>query len=122
MKASELRIGNLVIYEGMISVLTEITCTDVVLDHPAYESEIQASVFDIKPIPLTEDWLIKFGFTKIDRDDEDFTYFKKGNIEFTDVSPNGIELVWYELSPCISIHQLQNLYFALTGEELSIKD
>ena len=79
---------------------------------------------EIEPIPLTEEWLLKFGFKKRKnrhlfhwenkiviseyKDEfENFFYPKTGyDIRFS----NEIKYV----------HQLQNLYFALTGAELTV--
>jgi len=68
-------------------------------------------------IPLTEEWLIKFGFEKIGRN-----FTTKDNF-----------IVWLSLSTeayifrqtfvldikLDSVHQLQNLYFALNNKELN---
>lgn len=109
MKATDLRIGNLVIDH---------------LGDEAQVSHFSFSVYDSIPstmpsgIPLTEEWLIKFGFVLYggadkfaDRDD----FWQIENDEHGG---------WYcdhlELS-IKHVHQLQNLYFALTNEELTIK-
>ena len=81
----------------------------------------------IKPIPLTEEWLLKFGWGA----DSDFdnTYINnvglKNEVMFYDTD-NKVFLIeterdTIELSHIKHVHQLQNLYFALTGEELTIK-
>lgn len=72
----------------------------------------------LKPIPLTEEWLFKLGF-------EGSEIFKNSYIL------NSVEiyiqdgLYWYDFGndrvEVKTIHQLQNLYFALTNEELTIK-
>ena len=66
------------------------------------------------PITLTEEWLLKFGFEK----SESKFYYKKSfgvHLDFT--AFNFQSCLW--LSDNIKyVHQLQNLYFALTGEEL----
>jgi len=68
----------------------------------------------IEPVILTEDILLKCGF--IDRGSKlfDLGYFTYNLIGNT---------FWMgqESIRCYSLHQLQNLYFALTGEELTIK-
>lgn len=82
----------------------------------------------IKPISLTEEWLLKFGF-KIEKEVEyvidikDFTfkmmfhdcwhiYFKEKNGYGTDQ----INLTGYWF-----VHQLQNLYYVLTQKELTLQ-
>ena len=77
----------------------------------------------LNPILLTEEWLLKFGFIKLGY-----------NYEFWDSSMWSVKQhknknSWWLLScneevDCIRlnyVHQLQNLYFALTGEELKLK-
>jgi hypothetical protein len=103
---------------------------------------------DIQPTILTEEWLIKFGFIKLHHfGNYEFTKLMTDPIEGEDKSPLSIEVIHrnddnvyivrlvlepmteYEASsinyhnlPHIKyIHQLQNLYYALTGEELKIK-
>jgi hypothetical protein len=72
---------------------------------------------DLKPIPLTEDWLLKFGW----KHKKDFyleingftiMFESTGNILSCFLEGIGIDILY--------IHQLQNLYFALTNEELII--
>ena len=80
---------------------------------------------DYEPIPLTEEWLERFGFSvrkslgfeAYDLDDTYTIYYN------TTATPYGFELsfgVDFEIE-IKHVHQLQNLYFALTGEELTIK-
>ena len=72
---------------------------------------------DLTPIPLTREWLIKFKFEELEKDCR--TFFKKGKFK-VELSNNGN--VYYNRNIFISsVHQLQNLYFALTGEELTFK-
>ena len=78
---------------------------------------------DLKPIPLTEEWLLKFSFFEcsdngeLKGNDRFFINSKlKGSIglspKFT-YSLTGTRLYY--------VHQLQNLYYALTGQELTIQ-
>ena len=75
-----------------------------------------------KAIPLTEEWLLKFGF-ELDIEDDGC---QKGKYKVS-VSDEGclffIYIGYYheEIAEFKYVHQLQNLYFALTGEELQIK-
>lgn len=127
MKAAELRIGNFVNLYGdecRIQTVGMWVHTDTTVDEAPIES--------VKPIPLTEEWLLKFGFKKpldwhswrltLDNSNED--QFKSSlQLGFTgcgyvQVCRSGINA--YDVK-CEFVHQLQNLYFALTGEELTIK-
>ena len=67
---------------------------------------------NINPIKLTEEWLVNFGFKK---DKIDSTYYK-GDFEvflteYFKYKDSHLRKINY-------VHQLQNLYFALTGNEL----
>jgi hypothetical protein len=119
LKPQELRIGNLIIangaYEGQIKTYGRINESLEVLfffDGSLYG--IGEYLTDCKPILLTEEWLLKFGYTK-----EGSNFWNLGHIvwEYADgvfiCDKNGITLKY--------VHQLQNLYFALTGRELTIK-
>lgn len=125
MKANELRIGNLVSaihprYHEKEIVVESISGTDSInVDFRSY------SLDEIEPIPLTEDWLLKFGFNK------DAPYYLKHplivgllanekdvNYCESEDSEDVLQLSKVELK---YVHQLQNLYFALAGKELSIE-
>jgi len=67
---------------------------------------------DLKPIPLTEEWLIKLGAKK---DKIDNTYYLS---ELEIMLPNFFRYKTSIISRIDYVHQLQNLYFVLTGEEL----
>jgi len=83
---------------------------------------------DCNPIELNENWLIKFGFVNRRKW---FVAFAHGVLfEFEDdmsiaLYDNECGLGLGYLTPNIRetkyVHQLQNLYFAITGEELEIK-
>jgi len=66
---------------------------------------------------VTEEWLERFGF----EEDDSVGWLKrfdKSDSFFIDLS----FMYWGENSVKLThVHQLQNLYFALTGEELTIK-
>ena len=103
MKASELRIGNWVLScSGGIE--TKVGMIAVGIDIP------------FKPIPLTEEWLLKFGFEITDN-------FQTKD-RFQTHKQDGI--IWFEYGYIVVelnyVHQLQNLYFALTNEELTINN
>jgi hypothetical protein len=129
MKANELRIGNLVEYNGNV-----IDCVDVMCDGINTKDIEGINIVFIHPIPLNEEWLLNFGFSTTD--------YKKGYIgidhkaggiitDFVLTYPlvNGVfqkHFIWehskFKYQELKHVHQLQNLYFALTGEELTIKN
>jgi hypothetical protein len=82
--------------------------------------------YSCKPIPLNEDWLVKFGFAQY-KDPESIYYSKEfeGLFNFDLRRSFGFpNFIWeFNDMPLFVdyVHQLQNLYFALTGEELTIK-
>lgn len=84
----------------------------------------------LKPIPLTGNWLIRLGFKKGDDGDLELfplKYFKEllrynGKSAPIFVSDFGDDSHYdLPISHIKYVHQLQNLYFALTGEELTVK-
>lgn len=75
-----------------------------------------------QPIPLTEGWLIKFGFTEAEINEKWYYLGKIWICVIDGVICFGDEFKQVNLNiQCKYIHQLQNLYFALTNEELTIK-
>ena len=123
MKIQEFRIGNYVTLKGYAydEIDTHNEITGITDEHPF----VDTIVFDyldydeIEPIPLTEEWLLKFGFefnvltNRYELDDWRFDITKPANYD---------GLLLCEGSTAITdrikyVHQLQNLYFALTGEE-----
>ena len=135
MKASDLRIGNFVLIENDLLpnlknepvVVTgiqsrtekEFPLSDYVISVQIdkYNGTSQFNEF-IKPIPLTEEWLAKFEFV-FDENlwhnqialypcDKGFNY----NVNFFEYD---------NLQNIEFVHQLQNLYHALTGEELILQ-
>ena len=71
----------------------------------------------IKPIPLTEEILLKAGFEKY----KDTDFYIAHGFEIPYFKAGGDLIVEVEISKIKSVHQLQNLYYALTGEELNIE-
>jgi hypothetical protein len=123
MKASELRIGNLV---------------NLMLNHKDFET-ICVDVTDLinilhggvyEPIPLTEEILLKLGFKNIDIGGNFITYtdlehnyylqidVRKNDRKYLILDNSVDELRAFSMVDIEYVHQLQNLYFALTGEEL----
>jgi hypothetical protein len=119
MKANELRIGNWIM-AFPISFPQQVV--DVMCDSVNTENGQGMHYGEIDPIPLTEEWLLKFGFIKYIDEDK----FIHKSLRYSDqfkLRDDGV-LVFVSsevyITDCKYIHQLQNLYFALTGEELTL--
>lgn len=128
-KATDLRLGNIIMRKGFIhedKTFHQITvgCNDIMacgIDNTSF-----------KYIPLTEEWLLKLGFSKED--------YKKGYIgidnapiDFTLAEPNNKDHAgdhyaflfnyggWPLSNSFKYVHELQNFFFALNEKELTIK-
>lgn len=130
-KAGDLRIGNLIdhSFNGIVKVKGIHPSLDKLhIDCVKEQGEGKKAWRDIKefsPIPLTEEWLVRFGFNK---HQDGWFWINWGT--------NGVAIVkWahvykkysYELGKhkvkiLDSVHQLQNLFNAITGTELTIND
>ena len=132
MKSTELRIGNWI--ESPVVGWAQINVKGI--------QAVANGKHKYKPIPLTEEWLVKFGLynnLKVNynkRQGVEYRFSKKKlgtyiikrycncslySMQFVyDDKHNNIpnEQIWVNIK---HVHQLQNLYFALTGEELTIK-
>ena len=125
MTARELRIGNYIDRNGLMEVRVISQSGVKIYDH--VNNIFPPTFFDfdenIKPIPLTEEWLLKFGFKKDGTNYQKGWFYLHGNnrtgtIDFLLNEPYSNK---YNATVLQFVHQLQNLYFALTGNELTIK-
>lgn len=119
-KAKELRIGNWVDYKVKDNhVQLELN------DFEEMNKNVDFLGWMLKPIPLTEEWLIKFGFVRKDNNEFKFLHLKHASIQLHLIKGKGYWLYkngWIIGNPMKYVHQLQNLYFALTSQELVLKD
>lgn len=112
MRANELRLGNWV----------QTKQTEKQFQVTVYAFQV-VSIVDsqYKPIPLTEEWLTRFGFDKIEsaiptayRTKSGFR-IKEDERGYWMQHKHGLVIIKH-------VHQLQNLHHALTGEELIISE
>lgn len=121
MKANELRIGNYIMFEPFGGAGFEIIQAQ---ELPFKDRNI------VEPILLTEEWLLRFGSKKVIDEPRfhewsvpEYKKWKKSIcIEFDKDGCffTGGEGIYFSKN-IQYVHQLQNLYFALTAEELTIK-
>lgn len=80
-----------------------------------------------EPIPLTPEWLEKLGLTFDPDDREKLIRLPGSPIDglycFDGEKATAYDKYYYKFMPDIrAVHQFQNLYFAITGKELEIKE
>lgn len=116
MKPQELRIGNLVLYsdsEGEDYQETKVGFGDFSFMSDIEKNALRAYEY-YKPIPLTYEWLEKFGFEELNNG----TGYEKSNVKISNDFYWSIFGETAKQAEVKYVHQLQNLYFALTGSEL----
>jgi len=142
MKTQELRIGNYLYYEHTTHIVSGVHGNKVyswwvkdgepVIEYEAKDisgTQVENPYLDVisqfEPIPLTEEWLIKLGFEKLTDSNDGFkntTYTYTKGISFI-VYFDGVRLStnFWMGNEKHYVHQLQNLFYVLSGEELTIK-
>jgi len=124
MKIAELRIGNTVEVNNKYVTVKSIEFNPVSNEYYLRVGEqfggIKAEF--VNHIPLTEEWLLRFGFEDLYYVEDKFGWIKDGvNISkyfnFVLMLPNG---EYYDSTKIKYVHELQNFYFAITGMELTI--
>ncbi len=110
MKANELRIGN---------IITNTIDKEV---FPCQLGDIENIIngwTSYEPIPLTEEWLNRFGFEKTGN----YKHTKRMFSVVLWITEADYFFHWTEGNTRIQhVHELQNLYFDITGEELELKE
>ena len=129
--SNEVRIGNLVNYND-----GEYGFDDYVVIIEPHEIHTYRTIAEriknaeLNPIPITPEWLERLGFEK--------RISPKGHENWVMYSQHHFAFVLREITPFIGftyhsygtdhslqidhVHQLQNLYHALTGQELTVKE
>lgn len=127
----ELRIGNLIAIKSLFTGCTNFKA----VDHMDFfniiaQDEVGRFMGDYQPIPLTEEWLMKFGYFADNGNkeiglmyslDDDYSYgvfIEKRKYYFNFQTPDK-QFIHKKIK---YVHQLQNLYFALTNKELTAKE
>lgn len=114
MKTNELRIGNYLSGKQGHVTVTEIRANNMVKIHNNTSSFYVGTC--LEPIEIDSEWLERFSFNCIFTHD-DHHYYNGFLALDRDFQPFDYDIK-YEIK---HVHQLQNLYFALTGDELTIK-
>jgi hypothetical protein len=131
-KPEELRIGNVILINDTIRIVEGVIGDQVWFKKGDHLS--QDMISNCNHISLSESWLLRMGFGKVWENNEEIEY---AHPEFTTLKDYGKQAVtlykdgkrtayvscgYYENTiDCEFVHQLQNLQYALTGTELTIK-
>lgn len=145
MKANELRLGSLIASSGnpsnietwVIGKVVSISSLESQFEQIEVETEEEFTWFfkdNYFGIPLTEEWLIRFGFTGHDYKHLFFYEGFRYNLKTKTLSilrgcdkagESQKDECGYpclsDLIPCEFVHTLQNIIHSLTGKELEIK-
>ena len=127
----DLKIGNLFYYGDRLAEVSTIHRTHFYCEEYktriAFGNSIQLS---FKPIPLTEEWILKFGFEVntygyvIGKDNLNIHIWMHddGLVRDIELSSTMISGAYPKIENFKYVHQIQNLYYSLFGEELTIKE
>ena len=121
----ELRIGNFI--SPMGKSVTKVEGFDIYNDMILSSDFAERKNDFFEPIPITEEWLLKFGF-------KDRSGTLKNEMSYG-IEIGKMEIAWYRqdnktrfqtiengfiMKYVTYVHELQNLYFALTGNDLPL--
>lgn len=143
LKPSELRIGNSVLNRGgerleidrfygnkIESDIKNMPNKDPLTGIPIYYHPFTEEIQYCKPIPITKEKLLQLGFTKTEDNDYSLTVGRKtfllsladfGDTDFHVLYRCDIGIDFCSLVYIDYIHEIQNIVFDLTGEELTIR-
>lgn len=144
LKANELRIGNLVKDRGNKILRIDwfeknIVCQSMTISNQSVHPLTEDYEY-LQPIPLTEEWLLRFEFAYIYNANMLFKKVSKSNPERNIVfivfivsirddknemptrvlDDNEVEYIFIKMPE--HVHTFQNIVHALTGEELTVKE
>ncbi|WP_223559598.1 hypothetical protein [Chryseobacterium lathyri] len=128
MEAIELRMGNFINYP--LNTKVNPIVVNGVIGNKIYTDSFEGDAECFFPIPLTEEWLLKLGFEYSDSKIKDHPQllsieissletldFEDGEFFISNASSVRVLTLWNQP---VSVHQLQNLLFALKGKELTL--
>lgn len=119
----ELRIGNLIYVTDTLTNLVYQLPTRTNIHNFMLMTSYDKSPCDLifEPIPISEIWLIRLGFTKEEYEDETLISFHYGNRFSIEVEKGIYDFKWWNQERVVNIkyiHQLENLYFSIYENEI----
>lgn len=132
MSESELRIGNLIFYNGEAVELRAISkaglCNVSKFKH--YQDQLEMDLNDFKPIPINDEWLKKSGYQYANENGQKFYWHTDLPYFQLRLDEDDEWLIWHvedykevliTQNGFLHFHTLQNAHFILSGTELTIK-
>ena len=141
MKVNDLRIGNWIKYEDKLVQVVQLSSLMILCQREENQFLVNCAPKEFQPIELTEEVLVKIGFKKEERITSNLYYldFEENEDDITRVkyviyNSNSLPLLkiittkynsfeGFELTKrgIKYLHELQNAYYLLTGQELNIE-
>ena len=125
LKTTDLRIGNYIYgVSDRVELISAVHENGLTTKTPHFDDYHTDIIKYYKPIPLTEEWLINFGFlqsmalTNYWSEDEEMNIFVYNEVIHY-VIPLDHDGNFWKIKKLEYVHNLQNLYFALTGKDLT---
>ena len=127
MKATELRIGNYVFHKENVLRITNIIdfCVNMEFGEQSGERNSEIDIDEISPIPLTPELLEKCGFGQGKTISPKWLTENLARFSIKVIVDEGYitihkdcDRMFFSFGSIEYLHQLQNLVFTLTGEEL----
>lgn len=123
MESTDFRIGNLITgANGLIGAIKNINHSTLRHYVGNELGEILCDYSQIKPIPLTEEWLLKLGFVEMEKSEYTLDTFELDGVKIWLKEDRLACFSDWTMCIITNVHQLQNLYHALTLKELTIKE
>ena len=141
MKSEELRIGNLVLDTKLNKVVKVAAAAKSVISCSVLDDDLKRKEFiyssGIESIPLSEEWVLKFGFEKKVKEDNDSNLITTYHLETPNAyfvfeddwslaiadSVDSYEYGWnylaFDEELTDKVHLLQNIFYFIVGQELS---
>lgn len=137
-KANELRIGNLLKYTNYEKLKEDRRgkVFEVIPDDIQFLTEVDSCDY-IEPIPLTEEWLVRLGleyeydtmesfkgkkYAKETDEQKHYCIFRNAEeISYFVFNFSSYMAYSHRIKTVKYVHELQNIFHAITGEELTIK-
>ena len=132
MNKAELMIGNLIVYKDQVGVVESIGPDKLSLRSIDEKVDLITNTIDVvnneecSGIPLSDEWVLALGLTADPENviyDEHWYDFpdKRFRIKLDNPAPYKVELEYVIILKMVSfVHELQNLYFIITGENLKV--